>query len=293
MLEIRYHLSDKSSVNNRGREKLMKKRDKLVNIILVLVFFIGLSVLLYPTVSDYWNRKTQSRAVADYENKVSSITVEDYSELFAEAEDYNERLKKLSNPLYECKKLSDYNDILDISGTGIMGYIDIDKIGVELPIYHGTSEATLTVAVGHLEGSSLPIGGKGTHSVLSAHRGLPSAKLFTDLDKLSEGDTFRITILNEVYTYRVDRISIVKPEEVEPLVQADGKEYCTLMTCTPYGINTHRLLVRGERIDTEVQKNVYISSEAFKIDPIIVTPAIAAPMLLILLVFMLIKYRKK
>lgn len=272
---------------------MKKKKDKLVNIILVLVFFVGLSVLLYPTISDYWNSKTQSHAVADYVSKVSSITVDDYNDIFSKAEDYNKRLSELTQPFLQCGKLKDYSSVLNISGTGIMGYIDIDKINVELPIYHGTAEGTLAIAVGHLEGSSLPIGGAGTHSVLSAHRGLPSAKLFTDLDRLEEGDTFRITVLNEVYTYRIDKVSIVKPGETELLQPVPGKEYCTLMTCTPYGINSHRLLVRGERVDTEVQQNVFISSEAFKIDPIIVTPVVATPMLLILLAGMLIKYRKK
>lgn len=272
---------------------MKKKSSKLVNIILALVFFVGLSVLLYPLISDYWNSKTQSRAVTDYVNKVSKITIDDYDDIFSAAKDYNERLSKLAQPFIEYEKLKNYSEVLNITGTGVMGYIDIDKINVELPIYHGTEEGTLAVAVGHLKGSSLPIGGEGTHCVLSAHRGLPSARLFTDLDKLEEGDTFRITVLNEVYTYRVDNVSIIEPEETELLQAVPGKEYCTLMTCTPYGINTHRLLVRGERIDTEVQKNVYISSEAFKIDPIIVTPAVATPMLLILLVGMLVKYRKK
>ena len=272
---------------------MKKKSSKLVNIILALVFFVGLSVLLYPLISDYWNSKTQSRAVTDYVNKISKITIDDYDDIFSAAKDYNERLSKLAQPFIEYEKLKNYSEVLNITGTGVMGYIDIDKINVELPIYHGTEEGTLAVAVGHLKGSSLPIGGEGTHCVLSAHRGLPSARLFTDLDKLEEGDTFRITVLNEVYTYRVDNVSIIEPEETELLQAVPGKEYCTLMTCTPYGINTHRLLVRGERIDTEVQKNVYISSEAFKIDPIIVTPAVATPMLLILLVGMLVKYRKK
>lgn len=272
---------------------MKKKSSKLVNIILALVFFVGLSVLLYPLISDYWNSKTQSRAVTDYVNKVSKITIDDYDDIFSAAKDYNERLSKLAQPFIEYEKLKNYSEVLNITGTGVMGYIDIDKINVELPIYHGTEEGTLAVAVGHLKGSSLPIGSEGTHCVLSAHRGLPSARLFTDLDKLEEGDTFRITVLNEVYTYRVDNVSIIEPEETELLQAVPGKEYCTLMTCTPYGINTHRLLVRGERIDTEVQKNVYISSEAFKIDPIIVTPAVATPMLLILLVGMLVKYRKK
>lgn len=270
----------------------MKKKGSFLNIILVLIFFVGLSVLLYPTISDYWNSKTQSRAIANYEKRVSSITVDDYTELFSEAENYNARLSELPQPLLEWEQIDGYKNTLDITGTGIMGYIDIDKIGVELPIYHGTDASVLTVAVGHLEGSSLPIGGSGTHTVLSAHRGLPSAKLFTDLDRLEVGDTFRITVLNQVYTYRVEQINIVKPEDIELLQPVPGKEYCTLMTCTPYGINTHRLLVRGERVDTDVEKNVYISSEAFRIDPIIVTPVVAAPMLLVLLIWLLIKYRK-
>ncbi len=184
--------------------------------------------------------------------------------------------------------MSGYTDTLDVSGTGIMGYITISKIGVELPIYHGTSDGVLQVAAGHLEGSSLPVGGAGTHAVISAHRGLPSAKLFTNLDELEVGDTFTITVLDRVLTYEVDQISIVLPTETDLLQPVEGKDYVTLMTCTPYGINTHRLLVRGKRIENaENQKHIRVTADALRIEPIIVAPALAVPMLLVVLVVML------
>ncbi len=258
------------------------------NIILILIFFVGLSVMLYPTVSDYVNQKNQSRAVASYSEEVENLSDVDYQAYFDAADDYNRRLAETPDAFYRPDEVSGYTDTLDVSGTGIMGYITISKIGVELPVYHGTSDGVLQVAAGHLEGSSLPVGGAGTHAVISAHRGLPSAKLFTNLDELEVGDTFTITVLDRVLTYEVDQISIVLPTETDLLQPVEGKDYVTLMTCTPYGINTHRLLVRGKRIENaENQKHIRVTADALRIEPIIVAPALAVPMLLVMLVVML------
>ena len=258
------------------------------NIILILIFLVGLSVMLYPTVSDYVNQKNQSRAVASYSEEVENLSDVDYQAYFDAADDYNRRLAETPDAFYRPEEVSGYTDTLDVSGTGIMGYITISKIGVELPVYHGTSDGVLQVAAGHLEGSSLPVGGAGTHAVISAHRGLPSAKLFTNLDELEVGDTFTITVLDRVLTYEVDQISIVLPTETDLLQPVEGKDYVTLMTCTPYGINTHRLLVRGKRIENaENQKHIRVTADALRIEPIIVAPALAVPMLLMMLVVML------
>lgn len=258
------------------------------SIILILIFLVGLSVMLYPTVSDYVNQKNQSRAVASYSEEVENLSDVDYQAYFDAADDYNRRLAETPDAFYRPEEVSGYTDTLDVSGTGIMGYITISKIGVELPVYHGTSDGVLQVAAGHLEGSSLPVGGAGTHAVISAHRGLPSAKLFTNLDELEVGDTFTITVLDRVLTYEVDQISIVLPTETDLLQPVEGKDYVTLMTCTPYGINTHRLLVRGKRIENaENQKHIRVTADALRIEPIIVAPALAVPMLLVMLVVML------
>lgn len=270
----------------------MKKH--LSSIILVFIFFVGLSVMLYPMISDYVNSKTQTRAIANYDAVLSEMKQENYDEMFAQAEQYNEQLRENPDSFYRPEEVEGYWELLDVGGTGIMGYISIEKIKVELPIYHGTDEGVLQIAAGHLEGTSLPIGGESNHSVLSAHRGLPSAKLFTNLDELELGDKFSITILNQRMTYEVDQIRIVEPSEVEELKIVEGEDYCTLMTCTPYGINSHRLLVRGRRCETDEQKPViYIAGDAYRIDPIIVIPVVAAPMLLILLIVLLVKYRKR
>lgn len=268
-------------------------RKNLSTIILILIFLVGLSVMLYPSVSDAVNRKHQSRAVAGYAEEVEQLSDADYQTYFDAADAYNRQLNTTPNAFYKPDLVSGYAQTLDISGTGIMGYITIPKISVELPIYHGTDEGVLQVAAGHLEGSSLPVGGAGTHAVISAHRGLPSAKLFTNLDQLEVGDTFTITVLDRVLTYEVDKISIVLPTETDELKIAEGKDYVTLMTCTPYGINTHRLLVRGRRVETPDQyKHLRVTAEALKIEPIIVAPIMALPMLLILLIGMLLSTRK-
>lgn len=271
----------------------MKKH--LSNIILTLILLAGLSLLLYPTVSDYWNSLHQSRAIASYDEAVASLNEEDYEEYWNQAVIYNEKLWSRSNRYYPSEEeQEEYDSLLNISGNGIMGYIQIPTIDVSLPVYHGVDEAILQVAVGHIESSSLPVGGEGTHCVLSGHRGLPSARLFTDLDQLVEGDLFLLKVLNETLTYQVDQIRIVLPEEVEELDLTRGKDYCTLVTCTPYGINTHRLLVRGTRIDNLAEAvTIRVTPDATLLDPKLVAPAIAIPMLLVLLAWLLIKYRKK
>ena len=264
-------------------------RKNLSTIILILIFLVGLSVMLYPSVSDAVNRKHQSRAVASYAEDVEKLSDADYQTYFDAADAYNRQLNTTPNAFYKPDLVSGYAQTLDISGTGIMGYITIPKISVELPIYHGTDEGVLQVAAGHLEGSSLPVGGAGTHAVISAHRGLPSAKLFTNLDELEVGDRFTITVLNRVLTYEVDQISIVLPTEIDQLLPTEGMDYVTLMTCTPYGINTHRLLVRGKRVETtESQKHIRVAADAFRIEPIIVAPILAIPMLLAALVGVLV-----
>ena len=262
-------------------------------IFLTLGFLIGVSVLLYPAFSNYWNSKTQSRAIVNYESVLEHLEPENYSAVFQTAYDYNDALRELDFPLRDFEEVPGYYDTLKIEGSGVIGYVKIEKIGVELPIYHGTSDAVLNIGVGHLEGSSLPVGGESTHSVMSAHRGLPSAKLFTDLDRLEFGDTFQITILDQVLTYQVDQVKVITPREIDDLQIVDGKDYCTLFTCTPYGINTHRLLVRGIRIETVAEKPmIYVANEAFRIEPLLVTPAVAAPMILVFLIHLMVKYRE-
>ena len=268
-------------------------RARKIWIYLTLGFLVGVSVLLYPAFSDYWNSRTQSRAIVDYEAVLEYLEPEDYSALFQAAYDYNEALYQTKYPLVDYQDVPGYHEALKVEGTSIIGYVKIDKIGVELSIYHGTSDDVLNKGVGHLEGSSLPVGGESTHSVMSAHRGLPSAKLFTDLDRLELGDTFQIIILDQVLTYQVDQIKVVTPKEVQELMIQEGMDYCTLFTCTPYGINTHRLFVRGIRIETIVEKPaIYVSNDAFRIEPLLVAPAVAAPMLLIFLIHLLVKYRE-
>lgn len=219
---------------------------------------------------------------------------EDYSHFFAAAEEYNEQMAKVAFPLMNYDQVEGYDDALNVSGTGIIGYIQIPKIDIALPIYHGTSEGVLQIAVGHLEGTSLPTGGEGTHCVLSAHRGLPSARLFTDLDKMEIGDTFTITVLDRLMTYEVDQILIVEPYEVNELYVVEGEDLCTLITCTPYGINSHRMLVRGHRVDNAGEvRIIHVTADAIQIEPIIVAPLVAVPILLILLIILLIPKRSK
>ena len=272
------------------REKHQKKRNKST-IILILVFLVGLGVLLYPGFSNWWNSRVQSRAIVDYEAALAQLTPQDYTAEFEKADAYNSALRALAAPLSDYAQAPGYADAVNVSGSGMMGYITIPRISVKLPIYHGTSDAVLAGAAGHLEGTSLPVGGESTHAVISAHRGLPSAKLFTNLDALKEGDTFTIKILDRTLTYQVDQIRIVEPDDLSELSVVEGQDYVTLLTCTPYGINTHRLLVRGVRIDNA--DGPTFTSEAYELDSAMLTPIVAAPLLLILLIILLVKYRRK
>ena len=262
-------------------------------IFLTIGFLVGICVLLYPAFSDFWNSKTQSRAITDYESVLDNLDENDYNAIFERAHAYNKALYETNYPLIDYKNVPGYYYTLRITDNDMIGYLKIDRIGVELPIYHGTSDDVLNRGVGHLEGSSLPIGGENTHSIMSAHRGLPSSKLFTDLDRMEIGDTFQIIVLDQVLTYQVDFIKTIEPNDVSDLQIIEGRDYCTLFTCTPYGINTHRLLVRGVRIETIEEKPIiYVSNEAFRIEPLLVTPAVAAPMLFVLLIHLLVKYRE-
>ncbi len=257
-------------------------------IIMVLFFFMGLLVLLYPSISDFYNQKVMSKEIGNYEEIIKELTKEDYSNFFEEANKYNEKLASYEDPFLSYKKVKNYKNTINIDGNGMMGYVSIDKIKVELPIYHGTSEQVLSVAVGHLEGSSLPVGGKGTHAVLSAHRGLPSTKLFTDLDKLEIGDVFTITVLDQLLTYEIDQIEIVEPHDITNLKIDPEQDYVTLMTCTPYGINTHRLLVRGHRIEN-TEKPAYVTTEAFRVSNLTTTPLVAVPIVLTILIIIILQ----
>lgn len=265
-------------------------KNKLTTILLILALFAGLSLLLYPTVSDYWNSLHASQAVADYAENVRNLEAEKYEQVLQDAKSYNQMLpyEQTTFALSEEEKEA-YDALLDISGTGVMGYIEIPTVNISLPVYHGTEDAVLQIAVGHLEWSSLPVGGESTHCVLSGHRGLPSAKLFTNLDKLVAGDKFIMRVLDEVLTYEVDQILIVEPTDVSTLIIEAGKDLCTLVTCTPYGINSHRLLVRVHRIENQDEaKAIRVTSDAIQIEPLIVAPAVALPMLLVLLVILLV-----
>ena len=272
------------------KKKNKSKKSNFSTYILILIILVGLVIMLYPTVADWWNVKHMSQAIDSYVETVASIDSDEKAEMIAKARAYNATLNtgvgfisEETNP----EAYEEYLSVLDITGTGIMGYIQIPTIGVNLPIYHGTSDSVLQVATGHIAGSSLPVGGDTTHAVISGHRGLPSAKLFTDLDQLTEGDIFIINVLDESYTYQIDQIHTVLPDEVSDMAITSGKDYVTLVTCTPYGVNTHRMLVRGHRIDnlSEEVKEVLVTSDATKISSVIVALCIAAILIVITLIF--------
>lgn len=273
-------------------------KENRVTLIIVAVGLFGLGLILYPSVADWWNSFHQSRAVASYAQKVANMDNSEYERILAEAEAYNNNLAinginwKMSK-----EELAVYEKELDITGTGIMGYITIPKIHVELPIYHGIDDAVLQIAIGHLSETSLPVGGPSAHCVVSGHRGLPSAKLFTDIDKLVEGDTWTVNVLNKTLTYEVDRIRVVEPTDLSNLQIEQGKDYFTLVTCTPYGINTHRLLVRGHRVDN-AQGEANVIADALQIEPVYIAPFLAIPFIVVLLIIMMVsteymKRRKK
>ena len=271
----------------------MKKH--LSTIFLVVILLIGLSLMLYPSFADWWNSTRQSKAIASYAEQVASLDEDKYQEFWNAAWDYNRSLlDRPSDFLLTDEQKVNYEALLNVGGNDVMGYIEIPSINVIMPVYHGTDEAVLQIAVGHLEWTSLPVGGESSHCVVSGHRGLPSARLFTDLDQLVVGDVFMFRILDEILTYEVDQIRIVEPHETEDLLIVEGKDYCTLVTCTPYGINSHRLLVRGHRIENmEEAKVARVTADAIQIEPLIIAPIVAAPMLLLLLIIVMIPKPKK
>ena len=268
-------------------------RRRLSNIILTLAFVVGIGLIAYPTFSDWWNSFHQTRAIAGYTATVANMDRAEFDRMWAEATAFNEYLAKKPNRFnLTPEELATYNSILDVTGTGIMGYIDIPSIKISLPIYHGTDESILQIAIGHIAGTSFPIGGEGTHAAVSGHRGLPSAKLFTDIDKLQAGDKFLLQILDRTLTYEVDQIRIVLPQELQDLEIDPHEDYCTLITCTPYGVNTHRLLVRGHRVDNDNTDATRITADAMRFEPVIVAPLVAAPILFILLIALLVSTSK-
>lgn len=264
-------------------------------ILLILILLIGLSLMLYPTFADWWNSFHSSRSIASYVEQVANIDDAQYEELWDAAWDYNQSLLHRPNDfLLSDEQQEIYKSLLDFGGNGIMGYIEIPMIDVMLPIYHGTKESVLQIAVGHLDWTSLPVGGAGSHCVVSGHRGLPSARLFTDLDKLKVGDVFMLHVLNEILTYEIDQILIVEPQDTDPLLIEPGKDLCTMITCTPYGINSHRMLVRGHRIESQEEaKVIRITADALRIEPLVVAPFVAVPILLVLLIILLLPKQKK
>lgn len=268
-------------------------RKHFVTLLIVLVFLVGIGLLTYPSIANYWNSFHQTQVIMSYQETVSKMDAKDYKKILDSAKAYNKRLGQTGIQwVLSAEQKAEYNKQLKVDKSGVMGYISIPKIHVKLPIYHGTSEAVLQTSIGHLEGTSLPVGGKNSHCIVSGHRGLPSAKLFTDLDRLKEGDTWTMTILNETVTYEVDQIRIVEPTDLSNLQIKKGKDYCTLVTCTPYGVNTHRLLVRGHRIPN-LNGDADVIADAIQIEPVYIAPFVAAPILLLLILMLLFRTGKR
>ena len=274
---------------------MRRKKGNISTIILIVLLLVGISLLLYPTVSDYWNSFHQSRAIASYADTVAEVEEVDYSRYWNEAAEYNQELAKTGQRWITTEEETEqYENILNIGGNGIIGYIEIPAIEVSLPIYHGTDEAVLQIAVGHIEGTAFPVGGASSHCVVSGHRGLPSAKLFTNLDELVEGDIFIMRVLDETLTYEVDQVRIVEPTDISCLEIVEGEDLCTLVTCTPYGINSHRLLVRGHRIENlDEASSVLVTSDAQQIAPRIVAIIVFIPLSILFLICILLFYRKR
>lgn len=266
----------------------MRIRLKKTTIVLIIVCLVGFGLLMYPTVATYWNNTFAAHAISSYNESVLILNHEAYEKMWSDAREYNAALKSEPGRFEPTEEMEErYRSCLNVDGSGTIGYVDIPKIKVSLPLFHGTSESVLSSAIGHIDWSSLPTGGEGTHCVISGHRGLPGVKLLTDLDELREGDNFSLTVLDEVLTYEVDQIRTVEPDQISDLAIEEGKDYCTIVTCTPYGINTHRLLVRGHR--TATANNGKVISEAVVIDPLIVAAVLATPLLFILLLAVLFK----
>ena len=270
--------------------KWLKKH--FLTLIIVLAMLVGIGLLLYPSVANYWNQFHQTRAIMAYSESVADLSTKDYEKILNDAKEYNERLGE-TGIVWKMSKAqkTEYEKQLAIDSSGIMGYVSIPKFHIKLPIYHGTDESVLQIAIGHLEQTSLPVGGESSHCEVSGHRGLPSARLFTDIDKIKEGDTWTMNVLNETLTYECDQIRIVEPEDLSNLQIAKGKDYCTLITCTPYGVNTHRLLVRGHRIPN-ADGDANLTADAIQIEPIYIAPFLAIPILLILLIALISSTRK-
>ena len=273
----------------------MKKRDRIYTVVLIVVLVVGLFLLLYPSFSDWWNSRVQTKLISNYNEIVARLDTEDYSHLWDSAKLYNEDLWTRNNPyLLTEEQRERYTQLLNPAGDGIMGYVEIPDIDILLPIYHGTDELVLQVAIGHLDWTSLPTGGPGTHSVISGHRGLPSARLFTDLDKIAVGDLFMLHVLDETLTYEVDQIRIVKPDETDELLLQEGKDLCTLVTCTPYGVNSHRLLVRGHRVENLAEAvTVRITADAVVVEKLVVAPFVLLPILLVMMIWLFAGSRKR
>ena len=286
------HQTDAAERGQTGFKMTLFKKH-FTTLLLVLIALVGIGLIAYPSFADWWNSFNQSRAVASYAGTVAQLDTAEYDRLISEAEEYNRKLAEggLKWKLTDAER-EEYESVLDVTGTGIMGYIDIPSIKISLPIYHGTDEAILQIAIGHIEGTSFPIGGEGTHSAVSGHRGLPSAKLFTDIDKLQAGDKFLLQILDRTLTYEVDQIRIVLPQELQDLEIDPYQDYCTLITCTPYGVNTHRLLVRGHRVDNDNTDATRVTADAMRFEPVIVAPLVAAPILFVLLIILLVSTSK-
>lgn len=272
---------------------MKKLTDKVISYLLIGIIITGIGLLVYPSLADYWNSFHQSQAIMKYQERVTDLDTSQYEKILADAADYNKQFLDTGIKWHMTdEEQSDYNSKLSIDDTGNMGYITIPKINVTLPIYHGTTEEVLQTSIGHLEGTSLPVGGESTHSVLSGHRGLPSSKLFSDLDKLKVGDRWTVSILNETYTYEVDQIRIVLPKDLSNIQIEEGMDYQTLLTCTPYGVNTHRLLVRGHRVANE-DGNALVIADAIQIEPIYIAPFIGIPVVLLLLLLFIISTNKE
>ncbi len=276
-------MKDEKAVKKRGKKK---RGPSISTIILIVILLAGVGIILYPSVSDWWNSMHATQAIAGYVTAVEDMSTRDREEILEAARKYNASLEDGVNFVLSDEAYAEYEKLLDITGTGVMGYVQISSIGVNLPIYHSVEESVLQIAVGHIPGSSLPVGGERTHSILSGHRGLPSAKLFSDLDQMVEGDTFTINIMDQTITYMVDQIRIVLPEETDDLAIEPGKDYCTLVTCTPYGVNTHRMLVRGKRIEN-IAGEVVVVAEAVRIPNYMVIPAVGIPLLFVTLIITL------
>ena len=262
---------------------------QLPNLIFTVIFLVGLGIFMYPSVSNYINSKNQSHAISKYDEALAALNAEDYETYWNKAKEYNEKIaaKGMNFNLSE-EELAEYHSTLDPTGTGVMGHIEIEKLGIDLPIYHDVTESVLQVGIGHIPGTSLPAGTAGSHALLSGHRGLPSSKLFSDLDQMIEGDTFLLHIMNQTFAYQVDNIQIVLPEETQTLTIYPEKDYVTLVTCTPYGVNTHRMLVRGRRVDYNEETRLIVPADATKFNNLIVAPFIAGPIILVLFIWFLI-----